>query len=109
MKRTAAIILLLSALTTSVAAQGRCAAEENLRSANGNTTSSIAFFNQTRSPVNVLWINYEGQRQFYAEIQPGGTWSTQTYVTHPWVIEHESGGCLGLYFPEMSPRDIVIR
>ena len=106
---TVALFALLALTTVSAAQDGRCAAEQNLRSANSNTPASMTFINAGSGSLGVYWINFDGQREHYADIAPGDFWTTQTFVTHPWVIEHESGGCMGIYFPEMRHRDIRLR
>jgi hypothetical protein len=109
MQRSIVTFALLLALSTPPAqAEGRCAAEENLRSANSNSETSVTFINGSGGPVSVFWINFDGAREFYAEVPPNGSWDVRTYVTHPWVVEHESGGCMGVYFPELRHRDIRI-
>jgi hypothetical protein len=91
-----------------LAQDGRCAAEQNLRSANSNAATTITFFNRSSAPVSLFWLNFDGQREHYGNLTPGQSARFDTYVTHPWVVEHESGGCMGIFFPEMRHRDINI-
>src|SRR5690606_3081178 len=104
--------IVIAALTAQAlpayAQDGRCAAEQNLRSANSNTATSIAFFNRGSAPVSLFWINFDGNREHYGDVPPGQSLRLDTYVTHPWVVEHESGGCMGIHFPEMDHRDIGV-
>ena len=42
------------------------------------------------SCVSLLWKNYEGTEVEYKRLQPGETYSVNTYLTHPWVLGQSS-------------------
>ena len=44
------------------------------------------------SPVRLSWINFQGNRQEWAVIEPGGYTDIQSYATHLWVIEDVGSG-----------------
>jgi hypothetical protein len=81
-------------------AGARCPAEERLRSAEGNTKTYMNFANRTGQPIRTYWLNYEGQRQYYAEIQAGATLRQPTFLTHPWVITDARDNCLQILMPQ---------
>ena len=55
---------------------------------------NLTFKNNTKHSVNVLWINYEGAREFYRRLPPGKQYVQPTYRTHPWVVTDIKGNCL---------------
>jgi len=101
--------VLLLAPTAAHADGTRCPQESTLRSINGNVSTELTFINQTGQPIRIYWLNYQGMRQFYAELLPGQQHEQQTFVTHPWVVTNNSEDCLGVYLPDPQPRNIVIR
>jgi hypothetical protein len=82
-------------------AGARCPEEGRLRSTDGRTSTYINFVNHTRQAIRTYWLNYEGHRQYYAEIQAGATYRQQTYLTHPWVVTDSSDNCLRVLMPEV--------
>jgi hypothetical protein len=80
-------------------AGAHCPEEGRLRSTEGKTSTHVNFANQTGHAIRTYWLNYEGHRQFYAEIQPGTAYRQQTYLTHPWVVTDGSDNCLKIIMP----------
>lgn len=58
----------------------------NLVSATSRRQSFVRFVNKTNRRVDVIWINYEGQRTKYRTIGPDEFCDVNTYVSHPWVF-----------------------
>jgi len=72
----------------------------NAQSVNSNISIHVLFKNETRIPVSVYWLNFQGGEQFYANIQPGQSHNQQTYVSHPWVIKNmNDSSFVGFYTP----------
>ena len=109
MKRTLLALAMLLGTTNAHAAGLTCPEEQQLHAVKGDVATSITFVNQTRRPVRVYWINYKGDRQFYAEVAPGRSYDQQTYVTHPWVVTNNAEDCLGVYLPQRSPTSAIIQ
>src|SRR5262249_8341870 len=81
-----------------------CAAEDSLRSTEGSTKAEITFLNRSGGPIRTYWLNYQGKRVYYAEIQPGKSLTQQTYFSHPWVITGGgSGDCMAIFLPAQKP------
>jgi hypothetical protein len=77
-----------------------CSQEGMLRSLFGNDRISVHFSNLTAQPLDVYWLNYNGERVRYRILAPGEDYTQQTYVTHPWVLAYDDGGqCVALYLP----------
>ena len=63
-------------------------------SLSSNQIANLQVGNVGNSPVRLSWINFQGKRQEWEVIQPGGYTDIQSYSTHLWVIENvESGDC----------------
>ena len=66
-------------------------------SLSSNQIANLQVGNVGNSPVRLSWINFQGKRQEWEVIQPGGYTDIQSYSTHLWVIENvESGDCEAL-------------
>lgn len=44
----------------------------------------IRFSNRTGRKVDLWWRNFNGLREHYATIKPGGHYDINTFLTHPW-------------------------
>jgi 6-phosphogluconolactonase (cycloisomerase 2 family)/fibronectin type 3 domain-containing protein len=90
-----------------------CSLEPTLRSMVSKVTS-IQFANDTAGPVNVYWINYQGQRVFYrggpySALAAGDHYVQGTFITHPWIItDVATNTCLGIWLPTESAGTAVI-
>ena len=53
----------------------------------GDTHAPLEVINDAPCPIDAWWVDYECQEQYYGTIQPnGGTWSADTFETHPWRL-----------------------
>jgi hypothetical protein len=90
------------------AADGTCPNEELLRSRKSNISTEITFINDTGGSVRLYWINFEGERQLYAQIPPGQRVHQPTFVTQPWIVVDTEEQCLGVYRAARVPRTVHI-
>jgi len=61
--------------------------DDSLESSNGSTRASINFVNQSSSPVDIYWIDYDGHRVLYrTNLAVGASWQVGTLLTHPWLV-----------------------
>ena len=65
---------------------------QSLRSLNGDTPTTVQFFNATSSSVRVLWLDYSGTEIFYALLAGGQSYVQGTFATHPWLIRYADTG-----------------
>lgn len=56
----------------------------------------VTFSNGTSLPLEVVWLNPQGQEQPYFVLQPGASYVQTSYATHVWRFKHE-GRVLGTY------------
>jgi len=90
------------------AADGTCPNEELLRSRSSNISTEITFINDTGRSVRLYWINFEGERQLYAQIPPGQRVQQPTFAKHPWIVVDADEHCLGVYRAARLPRMVHI-
>jgi len=87
-----------------------CAQEGQLRSVNRATSTVVTFINRGMLTITVYWLNYQGERVFYAKLGPGQSYVQSTFVTHPWLLIGNPGEkCLGIFKPALSPGIVAIR
>lgn len=81
-----------------------------MRSANGNTQTSIAFVNFRATPVHLWWISYDATRVTGGTVAAnGGRQDVTTFLTHPWLITDEQSGVgLGVWFPVPGGGLVVV-
>jgi len=48
------------------------------------TLVQVTFANDTSTPVEVVWVDFEGREKPYYVLQPGGSYVQSTYPTHHW-------------------------
>ncbi|MEN6429070.1 MAG: DPP IV N-terminal domain-containing protein [Phycisphaerales bacterium] len=70
--------------------------------------TSITYLNRTDSPVDVFWVDSEGQRQRYATIDSGGQHRQHTYAGHVWLVANKAGETLGVFTAAEEAGDAVI-
>ena len=68
-----------------------------VRSDRNATKVAVVFRNQTLEVVTVYWIDFEGQRKSYGDIDSGGQKRLHTFKGHRWELESETGKLLGRF------------
>jgi len=58
---------------------------------------NVLFRNQTSEVLKVYWIDFEGQRKFYGDVDPDQQKKQGTFEGHHWELESESGKILGRF------------
>ena len=87
-------------ISESSSINGKCLAG---RSYNGVSKLTVSFVNNFSGPVEIVWLNYEGQQVSYGIIEPNQVWKQQTMITHPWAfISPTTGNCIGYYNPKVG-------
>lgn len=86
-----------------------CSYEGHIKSiAAFSIPTAVRFVNaSTTTTFQVFWLDYNGNRVFYATLGPGQSYVQQTFLTHPWVIADTSPAatCQEIYLPlqEQAP------
>lgn len=68
----------------------------------------ITFLNRMDGPVDVFWVDSEGQRRHYATIESGEQHRQHTYAGHVWLVTNKAGETLGVFTAEEEEADAVI-
>ena len=76
-----------------------CQSERSIKSADSDKETKVQFKNASKSKIKIYWINYDGKREFYSDVNPGKSYTQNTYMTHPWVVTDMTGQCVLLFRP----------
>ncbi len=85
------------------------ASEKKQRSSGSGRATQVAFVNARGERVTVSWLNEDGRRVEYQVLNPGETYTQQTYVGHPWVVSTADGEAVAVFQPAATPGRAVIR
>ncbi len=101
------MVLLIASLSTATA-DSSCNGLQKLTSKNSDTPTTITFVNHASTMRAILWLDFNGQPQSYAQIEPGKSYTQQTYLTHPWMIATGPGDCLHIVMPRAGGSTIKL-
>lgn len=91
-----------------VASGNRCELEGAVRAQNSNIPMRFQVYNNTTTPLELFWLNTNGQRQSYGTIAPGTMRAQTSYVTHPWLIARESDDACVRLIPDAGYESSVV-
>ena len=69
--------------------------------------TSFSIINQTKDPIIMYWLDFEGKQRKYFDLAPGQTAKQDTYVGHLWLVTKANGRCLRIF--AAAPGEFVIR
>lgn len=72
--------------------------ESKLKSKDATVPVKIRFLNLTDKTLKLFWLDYEGKRKFYSEVQAFGEAEQSTYATHPWLVTDGLNSPIAIYF-----------
>ncbi len=73
--------------------------EAKVKSTSSAIPTEIRFVNELSYPVKVYWLDYQGKRAYYAEVEPHATFTQQTFLTHPWLVTDGNEKPLAIFLP----------
>ncbi|MFG1301054.1 hypothetical protein V5F49_14775 [Xanthobacter sp. V3C-3] len=79
----------------SAAGGKNCPAPGSVRSQNSNAPVTVNFVNLSKIPLNIMWIDFNGQWKKYHTLAPDSHKIQQTFGTHPWIAVDARGNCHG--------------
>lgn len=85
-----------------------CTAEPTLRSTSGDSPVLVRFVNARPDRIELMWLDYDGNRKSYGTLEPGAIREQWTFLTHPWVIVDSSRACLEIRVPRASGYQATI-
>lgn len=69
----------------------------------------LTFVNRTAGPVELFWLNTEGERQSYATLAPGAQHEQHTFAGHVWLAtDKASGRTLAVFEATPAAAEAVI-
>lgn len=86
-----------------------CEEEKGLRAEATRTSTTISFINNTTSTRRIYWLNQEGARIRYHELESGQRSSQPTFVTHPWLVADGEDRCVEIYLPSPTPAVALLK
>jgi hypothetical protein len=93
-------IALASDPALGAAAKANCAPARAHRSRDSTTPARFVLRNTTSEPVQVVWLDFQGNRRAYARVEPGGLHIQKTFLLHPWLLADINGKCLAVVMPK---------
>lgn len=85
-----------------------CETLKNEISRNSDVPVSMTFINRTDTLRSVLWIGFNGAPKEYASLNPGESFSINTFVSHPWMFTDGPGNCIEMFMPQQGVRTFEI-
>jgi hypothetical protein len=73
-----------------------CSTESTLRST-GDVATNVEFVNGTEAPIKVYWLDSDGTRQLFTNLNPFEGHIQDAFVGDYWVMADSSGQCLEIY------------
>ncbi len=72
----------------------------NKKSRDSDAPVTVTFVNRTDGLRSVMWINFEGTPVEYASLNPGQSYTINTFLTHPWMFTDGPGNCIEMFMPK---------
>jgi von Hippel-Lindau disease tumor suppressor protein len=69
----------------------------HVKSLNSNTPVTVTFLNKSGEFRGVKWVDFKGKWVSYAKLNPGQSYTVNTYATHPWVFTDGNGHCVEMW------------
>jgi hypothetical protein len=88
-----------------------CGLENRSRSPVNSRAITIQFINNSSFPVKVYWIDFQGKRQHYFDLEPSQSRELPTYINHPWLITRRVANqpCISIYIPNQVQNIAIIQ
>ena len=107
--------LLALALFSCVMEQGAqaenrgCEEGARLRSFASRQAATIAFVNRSSDPVQIFWIDYQGEKKSYTFVGSGFSKEQPTYLFHPWIVADRFGNCEFIVLATKPKLEVVVK
>lgn len=76
-----------------------------MKSSPGSGDGLLQIANKTAGVVVVHWLNVEGMRERWFEVQPGASRGQRTQTGYRWVVARPDGSCLAVV---TGPGSVVV-
>ena len=78
------------------------------RSTHTGGETAVRFHNTTAAPVELFWVDGDGERKSYGRVRPGQTTEQHTYAGHVWLVTDALGQALGFFEAAPDVLEITI-
>ena len=85
-----------------------CRNRKNIRSMNSDEATKLTIINKSGAMRGVLWLDFNGHPEDYANLNSGEQVVLDTFTTHPWMITDGPGNCLQIVMPEPGGRVVEL-
>ena len=68
----------------------------HVKSKNSNTPLKV-LVNKSGAFRGVMWADFNGKLVPYANLQPGQSYTVNTFATHPWIFTDGPGNCVEMW------------
>lgn len=73
--------------------------KQGAKSKKSDVPVKVKFVNKSGEYRGVFWVDYKGQLVNYANLNPGESYTIDTFVSHPWVFTDGPGNCIEMFYP----------
>ena len=70
--------------------------------------TTLTFINRTPGRVRLFWLDTDGQRQGYGDLEPNATREQHTFAGHVWLVTDATGKSVGLFEAGELSSDALI-
>jgi hypothetical protein len=99
MKRVLLCLAATVAILVSGASAEAAACKQGAKSKKSNVPVKVKFVNKSGEYRGVFWLDYKGQMVNYANLNPGESYTIDTFVSHPWAFTDGPGNCIEMFYP----------
>jgi hypothetical protein len=82
--------------------------EGSVRSLSSDASAELFVHNGTPYTLDIYWLNFQGQREGRNRVPPGTTWSSSTFLTHPFLVCDTNGRSLGILETKERSRTVSL-
>jgi hypothetical protein len=97
------------ALTPTLVGNAPCSRLGRIKSIDSDQPISIVFVNQTGAFRALQWIDFNGELQDVASLNPGERKTIKTFVTHPWMVTDGPGNCQEIFVAKRGSKRFNLR
>jgi DNA-binding transcriptional ArsR family regulator len=83
-------------------------AEGRIHAMDVDTPAQVMFINNSNTPYERYWLNFEGKRQYYGPVMPGSVVSQATWAKHAWLLMAPDETVLGIFVAREAIGCIII-
>ncbi len=77
-------------------------------SSQGGAETEVTFVNDTKGPLELFWLDGQGERRSYGEIAAGQRRAQHTFAGHVWLLVDAKGRPMGVFQALVKPVTVEI-